>query len=75
MYQSRWGFSDELGTVMYGDNNQDEVFLGYSIGRQQTVSEATAQKIDAEVRRLRFRARKTSISHMNVRGFSRARWQ
>jgi cell division protease FtsH len=36
---------------MYGDN-QDEVFLGYSIGRQQTVSEATAQKIDAEVRRL-----------------------
>ena len=48
---TRWGFSDELGTVMYGDN-QDEVFLGYSIGRQQIVSEATAQKIDAEVRRL-----------------------
>jgi cell division protease FtsH len=48
---TKWGFSDELGTVMYGDN-QDEVFLGYSIGRQQTVSEATAQKIDAEVRRL-----------------------
>jgi cell division protease FtsH len=48
---TRWGFSDELGTVMYGDN-QDEVFLGYSIGRQQNVSEATAQKIDAEVRRL-----------------------
>jgi cell division protease FtsH len=38
--------------VIYGDNNQDEVFLGYSIGRQQTVSEATVQKIDAEVRRL-----------------------
>jgi len=48
---TRWGFSEELGTVAYGDNN-DEVFLGYSIGRQQTVSEATAQKIDAEVRRL-----------------------
>jgi cell division protease FtsH len=48
---TRWGFSDELGTVAYGDN-QDEVFLGYSIGRQQTISEATAQKIDAEVRRL-----------------------
>ena len=29
---TRWGFSDELGTVMYGDNNQDEVFLGYSMG-------------------------------------------
>jgi cell division protease FtsH len=49
---TRWGFSDELGTVMYGDNNQDEVFLGYSMGQRQTVSEATAQKIDAEVRRL-----------------------
>ena len=48
---TRWGFSEELGTVMYGDNQQ-EVFLGYSMGRQQTISEATAQKIDAEVRRL-----------------------
>src|ERR1700757_231876 len=48
---TKWGFSEELGTVTYGDN-QDEVFLGYSIGRQQTISEATAQKIDAEVRRL-----------------------
>src|SRR5947209_20250601 len=46
-----WGFSDELGTVMYGEN-QEEVFLGYSMGRQQNISEATSQKIDAEVRRL-----------------------
>ena len=48
---TRLGYSDELGTVMYGDN-QEEVFLGMSMGKQQTVSEATAQKIDAEVRRL-----------------------
>ncbi|HLH12293.1 MAG TPA: ATP-dependent zinc metalloprotease FtsH [Methylovirgula sp.] len=48
---TRWGFSDELGTVMYGEN-QEEVFLGYSMGRQQNISEATSQKIDAEVRRL-----------------------
>ncbi len=48
---TRWGFSDELGTVMYGEN-QEEVFLGYSMGRQQNISEATAQKIDSEVRRL-----------------------
>lgn len=48
---TRLGYSDELGTVMYGDN-QEEVFLGMSMGRQQNVSEATAQKIDAEVRRL-----------------------
>ncbi|TAL77395.1 MAG: ATP-dependent metallopeptidase FtsH/Yme1/Tma family protein [Beijerinckiaceae bacterium] len=48
---TRWGFSNELGTVMYGEN-QEEVFLGYSMGRQQNISEATSQKIDAEVRRL-----------------------
>ncbi|WP_428032908.1 ATP-dependent zinc metalloprotease FtsH [Ancylobacter sp.] len=48
---TRWGFSDELGRVAYGDNN-DEVFLGMSMQRQQNVSEATAQTIDKEVRRL-----------------------
>ncbi|WP_413989407.1 ATP-dependent zinc metalloprotease FtsH [Labrys okinawensis] len=48
---TRWGYSDILGTVAYGDN-QDEVFLGMSMGRTQSVSEATAQKIDSEVRRL-----------------------
>ena len=48
---TRWGFSDALGTVMYGEN-QEEVFLGYSMGRQQSLSEETSRKIDAEVRRL-----------------------
>ncbi|MQT12706.1 ATP-dependent zinc metalloprotease FtsH [Segnochrobactrum spirostomi] len=48
---TRWGFSDDLGTVAYGEN-QDEVFLGMSVSRQQNISEETARKIDAEVRRL-----------------------
>jgi cell division protease FtsH len=48
---TRMGFSDELGTVMYGEN-QEEVFLGMSVQRHQNISEATSQKIDAEVRRL-----------------------
>jgi cell division protease FtsH len=51
MMVTRWGFSPELGAVAYGEN-QDEVFLGMSVARQQNVSEATAQKIDMEVRRL-----------------------
>ncbi|HXF89701.1 MAG TPA: ATP-dependent zinc metalloprotease FtsH [Xanthobacteraceae bacterium] len=51
MMVTRWGFSDELGTVAYGEN-QDEVFLGMSVARQQNVSEATAQKIDLEIKRL-----------------------
>jgi cell division protease FtsH len=36
---------------MYGEN-QDVVFLGYSLGRQLNISEATAETIDQEVRRL-----------------------
>src|SRR3982075_1802367 len=48
---TRWGLSEELGTVAYGEN-QDEVFLGMSVARTQNVSEATAQKIDMEIRRL-----------------------
>jgi cell division protease FtsH len=48
---TRWGYSDEVGAVAYGDN-QDEVFLGHSVARTQNVSEETARKIDGEVRRL-----------------------
>jgi cell division protease FtsH len=51
MMVTRWGLSDALGTVAYGEN-QEEVFLGYSVARQQTISEATVEKIDAEIRRL-----------------------
>ena len=43
MMVTRWGFSEELGTVSYGEN-QEEVFLGHSVSRQQNVSEQTAQK-------------------------------
>ena len=48
---TRWGFSDELGQVAYGEN-QEEVFLGHSVARQQNMSEETQRKIDSEVRRL-----------------------
>ena len=48
---TRWGYSESLGTVSYGDN-QEEVFLGHSVARTQNVSEDTAQKIDLEVRKL-----------------------
>jgi cell division protease FtsH len=48
---TQYGLSDELGPLAYGDN-QEEVFLGHSVSRQQNVSEETARKIDAEVRRL-----------------------
>ncbi len=48
---TRWGFSKELGLVAYEDN-QEEVFLGMAIAQRKNISEATAQKIDAEIRRI-----------------------
>jgi cell division protease FtsH len=48
---TRWGLSEALGAVAYGEN-QDEVFLGYQVARQQNVSEETSRKIDAEIKRL-----------------------
>jgi cell division protease FtsH len=48
---TKWGYSDKLGVVAYGEN-QDEVFLGHSVSRTQNVSEETAKIIDAEVKRL-----------------------
>jgi len=50
MMVTRWGLSEELGTVAYGEN-QDEVFLGYQVSRQQNISEDTSRKIDAEIKR------------------------
>jgi cell division protease FtsH len=43
--------SDKLGRVRYQANEQ-EVFLGHAVTQTQNVSEATAQLIDQEVRRL-----------------------
>ncbi len=48
---TQWGFSDKLGKVAYGENQQ-EVFLGHSVAQSKNVSEETAQIIDEEVRRL-----------------------
>ena len=46
---TKWGFSDSLGVLTY-DENDGEVFLGMSAGNKSlSVSEATAEKIDAEV--------------------------
>jgi len=50
MMVTRWGLSPELGTVAYGEN-QEEVFLGYSVSRQQNISEDTVKKIDSEIKR------------------------
>ncbi|MBJ26766.1 MAG: cell division protein FtsH [Alphaproteobacteria bacterium] len=48
---TQFGMSDELGPLSY-DENEQEVFLGHSVTQSKNVSEATADKIDVEVRKL-----------------------
>ena len=48
---SRWGMSDRLGTRVYGEN-QSEVFLGRDVTTHKNLSDATAQLVDAEIRRI-----------------------
>lgn len=47
---TRYGMSD-LGVMVYGEN-EGEVFLGRSVTQHKNVSEATMQKVDAEIRRI-----------------------
>ena len=48
---TEWGMSDKLGMVAYAENSQ-EVFLGHAITQTKNISEATAQEIDREIRRI-----------------------
>jgi len=48
---TRYGMSDKLGPMVFGQK-QELVFLGKELGEQRDYSEAVAQEIDAEVRRL-----------------------
>ncbi len=47
---TRYGMSD-LGVMVYGEN-EGEVFLGRSVTQHKNVSEATMQKVDAEIGRI-----------------------
>jgi cell division protease FtsH len=48
---TEWGMSDKLGMIAYGENSQ-EVFLGHSVTQSKNLSEATAQAIDGEIKRI-----------------------
>jgi cell division protease FtsH len=45
---TRYGMSDALGTMVYEDSQND----GYFGGTSKTISEATQQKVDAEIRHI-----------------------
>jgi len=65
---TEFGMSERLGPLRYNDN-EEEVFLGHSVTQRKNVSDATAQLIDEEVRRLveegEARARKILSEHIN----------
>jgi cell division protease FtsH len=46
---TQWGMSDKLGPLAY-HANEEEVFLGHSVARSQTMSEDTQRQIDEEVK-------------------------
>jgi len=48
---TRYGMSEALGPMVYGEN-EGEVFLGRSVTTHKNMSEATMQKVDAEIRRI-----------------------
>jgi len=48
---SKYGMSDELGPVVYSDDN-NEVFLGKDYGHVNNYSEATSAKIDAQIEKM-----------------------
>ena len=46
-----WGMSESLGPINYGNDSQ-ETYLGYSSGGGKMMSVTTADKVDAEVKRI-----------------------
>ena len=45
----QYGMSEKLGFLSYGDN-EEEVFLGRSVARTQSMSEETQKQVDSEVK-------------------------
>jgi len=46
---TQFGMSDKLGPLLYGEN-QEEVFLGHSVAKNQNVSDETQKIVDAEIK-------------------------
>ncbi|MCP4186855.1 MAG: ATP-dependent zinc metalloprotease FtsH [Gammaproteobacteria bacterium] len=62
---TQWGLSDRMGPLSYADE-EGEVFLGKSMGKQKHVSDETARAIDSEIRSLIDRNYQRSVDILNV---------
>ena len=49
---TKYGFSEKMGTMVYGHDEDGEVFLGRNISQQRGYSETVAFEIDKEVREI-----------------------
>ena len=54
---TKYGMSSELGTIAYGEN-EEELFLGRSVTKQQNMSEETAKKVTLKLKRSLIKATK-----------------
>jgi len=45
----KWGMSDAVGPIFYGEGEENP-FLGYSLGKKESVSEDTMKRIDDEIK-------------------------
>ena len=52
---TKYGMSKELGPLAYGEN-EEEVFLGRSVTKQQNMSEETAKKLTQKLKKLLMQA-------------------
>ncbi|GAB4413325.1 MAG: ATP-dependent zinc metalloprotease FtsH [Sideroxydans sp.] len=48
---TQWGMSEALGPMVYAEE-EGEIFLGRSVTTHKNISEASMQKVDAEIRRI-----------------------
>ena len=49
---TKYGMSEELGPIMFGSSDSNEVFLGRDFGHTRNYSETVASRIDAEVEKI-----------------------
>jgi cell division protease FtsH len=62
-----WGMSEKLGPLSFGGKD-DEIFIGRDFAKRRDYSEATAQEIDTEIRRVVLEAEKkaTGLLSKNI---------
>jgi cell division protease FtsH len=61
---TQWGLSDRMGPLTYSEE-EGEVFLGMTYGKQRILSNDTAQAIDSEVRAIIDRNYKRTVDILN----------